>query len=440
MSEQKLEREKILALVKDYAKKYAGRPAFEPGKSRVNYAGRVFAEDEVVALVDSALDAWITLGEHGVAFEREFAKFLGMRMGLVVNSGSSANLIAIASLCSAELGERRLKAGDEVITPALTFPTTLAPLVLYGLVPVFLDVEEGTYDIQTDKLESAITSKTRAIMIPHTLGNPCNMDRIMDVVKKHKLYLIEDTCDALDSLWDGKKVGSFGDFSTYSFYAAHHMTMGEGGAVLTNNMELAKIARSIRDWGRACWCATGEKHPQGACRNRFGHDFPGLPKGYDHKYTYTNIGFNLKPTDLQAAVGRVQLQKVPEFTKARKKNFAALHEFFSKHEKYFILPRAHAKADPSWFSFPLTLREKLPFSRNELVQFLEGRNIETRMIFSGNILNHPAYSQVEHRICGDLKQTTRVMNDAFFLGLFPGIGDKHIAYMLDAVTDFLKKY
>lgn len=437
MRDEKTARAEILKLVNAYARDFLGRKPFDPGKSRVNYAGRVFDEKEIVALVDASLDSWITMSHNSAAFEKEFAQFLGTRFSLLANSGSSANLVAFSSFCSPELGDRRLKPGDEVITPALTFPTTLAPIALYGMKPVFLDVEPGTYDIRTDQLEDAISPRTRAIVIPHTLGNPCQMDHVMEVAKKHNLFVMEDTCDALDSKWDGKKVGTFGDVSTCSFYAAHHMTMGEGGAIAMNSVELMKIARSMRDWGRACWCPTGEQHPLGACRNRFGHEVPGLPKGYDHKYTYTHIGYNLKPTDIQAAVGRVQLKKLPEFTAARKKNFARLYATFSKYEDCFILPRSHAKADASWFSFPLTVKENSRFKRDDIIKYLEGKNIETRMIFSGNILNHPGYADVPRRIVGDLRETTRVMEDAFFIGLFPGISEEQMNYVCRTVDEFM---
>lgn len=403
---------------------------FVPGKTRIHYAGRVFNEREMQAAVDGALDFWLTLGEKGERFSEEFASYMGMKHCLVTNSGSSANLLAVGALCSPNL-KHPLRPGDEVITTALAFPTTLNPVLLYGLVPVFVDVEEGTYNLDAAKLEAALSEKTRAVLLAHTLGNPAEMDKIMEFARAHDLYVIEDTCDALDSLYGGKRCGTFGDLSTYSFYAAHHITMGEGGALLTNDLSLYRQALSLRDWGRACYCRTGEKNPNGACGHRFDHVFEGLPDGYDHKYVYSNIGYNLKPLDLQCAVGLEQLKKLPEFTRRRKQNFAALLERLKRHEDQFILPRALPKAEPSWFALPLTVREGAPFTRRDVVTFLEENQIETRMLFSGNILRHPGYRNIRHRVAGELTNTDRVLNGTFFVGVYPGLTEEMIDYMAD---------
>jgi CDP-6-deoxy-D-xylo-4-hexulose-3-dehydrase len=408
---------------------------FEKGKSKVHYAGRVFDEDEMVAATESTLEFWLTLGKHAEAFENEFANFLGTKHTLVVNSGSSANLIAVSVLCSPYV-KNHMKPGDEVITPALAFPTTLAPIIQNGLIPVFVDVEEDTYNIDPDALEKAVSEKTRAVIFAHTLGNPADMDKIMKTVRKHNLFLIEDNCDALDSRYDNKITGSFGDISTYSFYAAHHITMGEGGAVATDNLEIYRNALSIRDWGRACWCRTGENKPFGACGKRFEFQFEGLPEGFDHKYTYTNIGYNLKPIDIQCAIGREQLKKLPDFTRRRKENFAKLYQIFKKYEDYFILPRAYEKSDPSWFAIPITVKENSPFKRNDFVKYLEGKNIETRMLFGGNILKHPGYKNIQKRIAGSLENSDRVMYNSFFLGVFPGLTDEMIAYVGECIDKF----
>ena len=408
---------------------------FVPGKTRIHYAGRVFDEKEMQAAVDSALDFWLTLGEKGDRFSEEFASYMGMKHCLVTNSGSSANLLAVGALCSPNL-KHPLRPGDEVVTTALAFPTTLNPVLLYGLVPVFVDVEEGTYNLDAEKLEAAFSEKTRAVLFAHTLGNPAEMDKIMEFARAHDLYVIEDTCDALDSLYGGKRCGTFGDLSTYSFYAAHHITMGEGGALLTNSLGLYRQALSLRDWGRACYCRTGEKDPNGACGHRFDHVFEGLPDGYDHKYVYSNIGYNLKPLDLQCAIGLEQLKKLPEFTRRRKENFAALLARLKKHEGEFVLPRPLPKADPSWFALPLTVRDGAPFTRRDIVTFLEQNQIETRMLFSGNILRHPGYRSIRHRVAGELANTDRVLNGTFFVGVYPGLTEEMIGYMADVFDRF----
>lgn len=430
-------RSEILERVEELYRLRKEQETFIPGKSKVNYAGRVFDEKEMVAVVDSVLDFWLTLGPKGIQFENALSDFLGVKKVMVTNSGSSSNLIAITALTSPEL-ENCLKPGDEVITTALTFPTTLAPIIQNNLVPVFVDVETDTYNIDASRIEDAISPRTRAIIFAHTLGNPCEMDRIMAIAKRHNLYVIEDTCDALDSRYDGRLVGAFGDMSTYSFYAAHHITMGEGGAVATNDPTLHRIALSIRDWGRACWCQTGERNPKGACNNRFGFRFEGLPEGYDHKYTYTNIGYNLKPLDIQCAMGLEQLKKLPDFTRRRKENFKILFEAFAGYEDRFILPRSLPKADPSWFAIPITVRKDAGFTKNEIVEYLEKSMIETRMLFAGNILRQPGYKGINRRISGGLDNTDNTMFNTFFLGVFPGMTEEKLGYMVDKINEFMR--
>ncbi|MGH4123625.1 MAG: lipopolysaccharide biosynthesis protein RfbH [Clostridium sp.] len=408
---------------------------FIPGISKVNYAGRVFDEKEMVAVVDSALDFWLTLGAKGREFCHDFSRYLGAPHCLVTNSGSSSNLIAVTALCSKTI-KNPMKPGDEVITTAMAFPTTLNPIIQNGLMPVFVDIEEDTYNIDASKIEEAITDKTRAIVFAHTLGNPAEMDKLMYIARRHNLYVVEDTCDALDSTYDGKFCGTFGDFSTYSFYAAHHITMGEGGAVCTNSDELYKAALSIRDWGKACFCQTGEANTNGACGHRFDFKFDGLPDGYDHKYVFSNIGYNLKPLDMQCAMGIEQLKKLPEFTEARKYNFKRLYECFKKYEDVFILPRALPKATPSWFAIPITVRGTAGFSKKDFVTYLEAKCIETRMLFAGNILKQPGYKDISHRISGDLKHTDGVLYRTFFLGVYPGITEEKLDYMIKCIDDF----
>ncbi|MCM1989304.1 lipopolysaccharide biosynthesis protein RfbH [Oceanirhabdus seepicola] len=438
MSHEITLRQEILERVKAIYSLRKSEEEFIPGKTKVNYAGRVFDEKEMVAVVDSALDFWLTLGAEGREFCEEFKKYLGMKHCLVTNSGSSANLAAISALCSPII-RNPMKEGDEVITTAMTFPTTLNPIIQNGLIPVFIDIEEDTYNIDASKIEAGITDKTRAIVFAHTLGNPAEMDKIMEIAKKYNLYVVEDTCDALDSIYDGKKCGTFGDFSTYSFYAAHHMTMGEGGAICTNSLELYRAALSIRDWGRACYCQTGERKPMGACGHRFDFKFGDLPEGYDHKYVYNNIGYNLKPLDIQCAMGIEQLKKLPEFTETRKKNFKVLYDCFKKYENKFILPRVLPKAEPSWFAIPITVKEDAGFTKRDFVTYLESKLIETRMLFAGNILKQPGYKDINCRVVGDLKNTDQVMNRTFFLGVYPGLTEEKLEYMTKCIDEFFKE-
>ncbi len=412
---------------------------FIPGKTRVHYSGRVFDEKEMQALVSCALDFWLTLGPKGSEFIKNFLDYTGMQYGLVVNSGSSANLTAVSALCSAQL-EHPLLPGEEVITPALAFPTTLNPILQNGLIPVFIDIEEGTYNLNAQKLEEALSGKTRAILFAHTLGNPADMDFILDFARQHDLYVIEDTCDALDSRYDGKLCGTFGDISTFSFYAAHHLSMGEGGAILTNHLPVYRQAQSIRDWGRACWCQTGEANPNGACGHRFDHKYKNLPYGYDHKYVFSNIGYNLKPLDLQCAMGIEQLKKLPLFTEKRKQHFHMLYRALKKYEADFILPRTLLKADPSWFAFPLTVKPEAPFTRRDIVSYLEEHQIETRMLFGGNILKHPAYENIRYRIAGSLDCTEQVLENTFFIGVYPGLTEEMLKYVIQTFEAFINQH
>ncbi len=428
-------RKELIEQAKKYYNLFHSAKPFVPGKSKIHYAGRVLSEDDMANLVDASLDLWLTLDRYGRQFEAGLSSFISSRHSLLVNSGSSANLVAASSLCSG-LIPNRLNPGDEVITPAATFPTTLNPILQNNLVPVFADIELGTYNINPELLERCISEKTRAIMVPHTLGNPNNMDVVMELVEKHKLFLIEDACDALGTKWGGKHVGTFGDFGTLSFYPAHHITMGEGGAVVTNSAQLSKVAESVRDWGRACWCKPGEQNPEGTCGMRFRFKLGGIP--FDHKYMYSNIGYNLKPTDLQAAIGVAQLKKLPDFIKKRKHNFKVLYDALGSYEKFLILPKWHEKADVSWFAFPITVKDNAGFSRNDLAQHLEKALIETRPIFAGNILHHPAYKSISKRIVGSLDSSTRLIKDSFFIGVYPGITDEMLDYMISKFKEFFK--
>lgn len=438
MREEAVIREEISERVIELYNSRKQKESFIPGETKVNYSGRVFDEKEMTAAVDSLLDFWLTLGNKGNEFCDSFKNSLGTKYCIVTNSGSSSNLLAVSALCSHNI-KNPMNPGDEVITTAMTFPTTLNPILQNSLVPVFLDIEEATYNINADLIEDAISEKTRAIVIAHTLGNPAEMDKIMDIAKRYKLYVIEDTCDALGSKYDGRLCGTFGNFSTYSFYAAHHITMGEGGAICTDSEELYRTALSLRDWGRACFCRTGEQNPKGACGHRFDFKFGELPEGYDHKYVYNNIGYNLKPLDLQCAIGLEQIKKLPSFIERRKHNFKALYSCFKQYEEYFILPEALPKSDPCWFAIPLTVRQSAGFTKNDFVKYLEERKIETRMLFAGNILKQPGYKNIRHRIYGDLKYTDGVLERTFFLGVFPGITDEKLEYMIKTIENFFKR-
>ena len=428
-------RESILDLVKEFYEVEMKKNGIAKG-DRIPFAGRVFDEKELVNLVDSSLDFWLTAGRYANDFEYEFAQFMEAEHCLLVNSGSSANLVAFTTLTSPKLGDKRLKKGDEVITLAAGFPTTINPIIQNGLIPIFVDVELGTYNIKVDELEKALSNKTKAIMIAHTLGNPFDLDAVMNFAKKHDLYVVEDCCDAVGSTYKGKKVGTFGHLSTVSFYPAHHMTMGEGGAVLTNDENLMRIATSFRDWGRDCYCGPGADN---TCGRRFAMQHGRLPQGYDHKYVYSHIGYNLKVTDMQAAVGMAQLEKLPSFIEKRKENFVKIKELLMPYEEYLILPKATENSDPSWFGFPITVKENDKFTRNELTQYLEDNKIMTRLLFAGNVTKQPAYLDIECRIVGDLENTDYVMNNTFFIGVYPGIGDDQLEYIDKTFKMFFKR-
>ena len=430
-------RKKILELTKEYFEEKHKQNDFNPNTSYVNYSGRVFDYKEGVSLVDAALEFWLTAGRHAETFEKKLSNYLGLRNSILTNSGSSANLLAVSALTSEKLGKRRLKENDEVITVAAAFPTTVNPIYQNNLVPVFCDVELGNNNIKISDLEKAISEKTKAIMLAHTLGNPFDLDAVMALAKKNNLWVIEDNCDALGSKWDGKLTGSFGDLSTQSFYPPHHITMGEGGAVNTDNPKLKIIVESFRDWGRDCWCDPGVEN---TCGKRFEWDLGELPKGYDHKYIYSHIGYNLKATDLQAAIGVVQLDKLPLFIKARKINHNFYMSALKKYEEHFILPSKYEKADPSWFGFMITIKNGAPFTRNQIVTYLEKNRIATRMLFGGNILRQPAYRKKRYRKISPLTNTDTIMNNSFWIGVYPGLNDEMKKYVVDKIANFMKVY
>ncbi len=421
-------REQILQLVSEYHAEAFRPETFSPGESPVPVAGRVFDASDMQSLVDSGLDFWLTTGRFAAQFEKSFARYLGVREATLVNSGSSANLLALTALTSEKLGDRRLVPGDEVITVAAGFPTTVNPIVQNGLVPVFVDVHVPTYNIDVTRLEPALSNRTRAVMIAHTLGNPFDLGAVKAFADRHNLWLIEDCCDAVGSTYQGRYVGTFGDLATVSFYPAHHITMGEGGCVLTQKPLLKTLVESFRDWGRDCWCEPGL---QNTCGKRFAWKAGDLPCGYDHKYTYSHIGYNLKATDMQAAVGVSQLQKLPAFTNQRKANFRALYEGLRDLEDFFILPEATNGADPSWFGFPLAIRPGSPLTRNAAIQHLESNKIATRLLFAGNLTRQPAYKKVQFRVAGNLENTDFIMNQVFWVGVYPGITNKMLDYMID---------
>ncbi|MFA4989763.1 MAG: lipopolysaccharide biosynthesis protein RfbH [Candidatus Omnitrophota bacterium] len=428
-------RRDILKRVRAYYILDKANKKFIPGESFIFYSGRVYDEKEMVNLVDASLDFWLTAGRYARKFEKNLADFLGVKHCLLVNSGSSANLLAVTALTSPLLGKRRVKPGDEVITTACGFPTTLNPIIQNNLVPVFIDVELGNYNIDTEKLEKAVGKKTKAIFTPHTLGNPIDIDKVKKIVEKYNLFWLEDNCDSLGSKYRGKYTGAFGDISTCSFYPPHHITMGEGGAVLTNDPLLKRIIMSFRDWGRDCWCAPGKDD---TCGKRFSQKFGHLPFGYDHKYVYSHIGYNLKVTDMQAAIGCAQLEKLPGFIAARKSNFKFLSKIFKKYEDYFILPRDEEYSEPSWFGFPLLVKVTAPFSRADIVSYLEDKKIATRMLFGGNLLKQPAYKNIKHRVSGGLKNTDLAMQNLFWLGVYPGLSRPRLAYMEETIVNFFK--
>jgi len=430
-------RAQILGLVREYYTEAFPKEEFVPGETQVHFAGRVFDDEELVHLVDSSLDFWLTTGRFAHRFEKEFARFFGLRHSILVNSGSSANLVALSALTSHRLGKKQLKRGDEVITVATGFPTTLNPIIQNGLVPVFVDVHVPTYNIDVSQLEAALSDRTRAVMIAHTLGNPFDLDAVTSFCKEHDLFLIEDCCDALGSTYDGKMVGTFGDLATVSFYPAHHITMGEGGAVVTNKGRMKVLVESFRDWGRDCWCDPGKED---TCGKRFGWQLGDLPYGYDHKYIYSHVGYNLKLTDMQAAVGIAQLAKAPDFIEARRRNYVTLREGLADLEEHFILPEATARSDPSWFGLPLAIRPGSPVPREHMLDYLNARKVSTRLLFGGNMLRQPAYRDIEHRKIGELPNSDFVMDQVFWVGVYPGLTDASIAHMIDSFHGAVDSY
>lgn len=423
-------RNEIVELTKQYYHSKWKEKEFKPGIDYIPVSGKVFDEKELTFLIDSSLDFWLTAGRYAGQFEKSFAKYMDSRYAVLTNSGSSANLLALTALTSDQLGDRRLLPGDEVITVAAGFPTTVNPIIQNGLIPVFLDVDIPTYNIQTNHLEDAITEKTKAIMIAHTLGNPFDLAEVKRVAQKYNLWLIEDTCDAVGAEYNGKKVGTFGDLATVSFYPAHHITMGEGGAVLTSNPLLKKIVESFRDWGRDCWCEPGKDN---TCHKRFGWNLGTLPSGYDHKYTYSHIGYNLKVTDMQAAVGLAQLDKVDSFIEIRRENYSYLKQGLEDLQDVLLLPEDTPNSRPSYFGFPITVLETANKTRNEITQFLEQNMVGTRLLFAGNLLRQPAYQNIKHKVIGDLQNTDRIMNQTFWIGVYPGLTKEMLDYVIATI-------
>lgn len=434
MTDTKILREKISQLVAEYAEHALAAKPFVPGQTVVPPSGKLIGAEELQMMVEASLDGWLTTGRFNDEFESKLAQFYGVKYLITVNSGSSANLVAFSTLTSPKLGERAIRPGDEVIGVAAGFPTTVNPIIQFGAIPVFIDVELGTYNIDVSKIEAAISPKTKAIMLAHTLGNPYNLEVITALCKKYKLWLVEDCCDALGSTYDGKMVGTFGDIGTVSFYPAHHITMGEGGAVFTNNEELKKIAESFRDWGRDCYCAPGRDN---TCGKRFCQKLGSLPEGYDHKYTYSHLGYNLKITDMQAACGLAQLAKAPEFVQRRKDNFAYLKNRLRSCEEFLILPEATEKSDPSWFGFPITLRDNAPVSRVELLQYLDQYRIGTRLLFAGNLTRQPYMIGRDYRVVGELTNTDIVMNNTFWIGVQPALTEEMLDWTVTKIEAFL---
>ena len=433
-------RREILEKVETYFHLAFKTEEFIPGETKVNYGGRVFDQEELVRLVDSSLDFWLTTGRYAEKFEKAFAKYLGVKYCSLTNSGSSANLLAFMSLTSPLLGEKRVKRGDEVITVAAGFPTTVTPIIQYGAVPVFVDILLDTYNIDVTQLEVALSDKTKAVMLAHTLGNPFDISAVKEFCEDNNLWLIEDNCDALGSKYKGKYTGTFGDIGTSSFYPPHHMTMGEGGAVYTNNPQLNKILLSMRDWGRDCWCKSGVDN---TCNKRFNSGFGELPYGYDHKYVYSHFGYNLKATEMQAAIGCGQLEKLSTFIEVRRKNWNLLKCGLSDLSDKFILPEETLNSEPSWFGFLLTTKKEAGFTRNDIVAHLEFVNIQTRMLFAGNLIKHPCFDEMRYsgkgfRVVGDLETTDRIMRDTFWIGVYPGMTDVMVGFIIEQIKEFVK--
>ena len=427
-------KEQILELTKQYIEQKFPHKDFIAGESLVPISGKIFDHHEVCNIVESALEFHLTAHTFNAQFEKQLRDFVGVKYALTCNSGSSANLIAFSALTSPLLGERRLKAGDEVITVAAGFPTTINPIIQHGMIPVFVDEELSTYNIDVSLLEKALSPKTKAIMIAHTLGNPFDIDSVLEFTQKHNLWLIEDCCDALGGTYKGENLGTFGHISTLSFYPAHHITMGEGGAVLTNDSTLKKAMESFRDWGRDCWCAPGQDN---SCGKRFDWTYEDLPKGYDHKYVYSHLGYNLKITDMQAAIAVAQMKKLPEFIEIRKRNFQLLLEKLTHLEPYFILPQAAEHSDPSWFGFLLTIKDGTPFTRNEITRYLDKHKIGTRLLFAGNVTKQPYMKEQNYRVAGSLENTDKIMNDTFWIGLYQGITPTMVDYVVQTIDNFI---
>jgi len=429
-------KKQIIQLTKDYYKSAFRTEDFVPGKDYVRYSGRVFDDEELASLVDSSLEFWLTAGRYAKQFEKNLADYLGLKHSILTNSGSSANLLAVSALTSDKLGDKRLRPGDEVITVAAGFPTTVNPIYQNNLIPVYCDVDLGTYNIKNDDLENSLSEKTKGVILAHSLGNPFDIDMVQGFANENDLWLIEDNCDALGSKWDGKLTGTFGDLSTQSFYASHHICLGEGGAINTNSGLLKKVVESFRDWGRDCWCEPGRDD---SCGKRFEWKLGELPPGYDHKYIYSHIGYNFKVTDMQAAVGVAQLNKLPGFVEKRKNNFNYYMENLKKYEGIFVLPEKCKKADPSWFGFILTVKDSAPFNRDKIVGFLESKKIATRMLFGGNLVKQPGYMNKSHRLVSDLKNTDKIMNQSFWIGVYPGLTREMQDYVIEMFDEFINQ-
>ncbi|MGH2904588.1 MAG: lipopolysaccharide biosynthesis protein RfbH [Solirubrobacteraceae bacterium] len=429
-------RDEILAKVREYYEATWADRSFDPGIDQVPVSGRVFDAEELVLLVDSALDFWLTTGRYAHRLERGLADYLGVRHAILTNSGSSANLLALSALTSPKLGDRQLRPGDEVVTVAAGFPTTVNPIIQNGLVPVFVDVDLRTGNVDAEQLEAAVGDRTRAVMMAHTLGNPFDLDAVTELCRRHDLWLVEDNCDALGSTYRGRLTGTFGDLATLSMYPAHHITTGEGGCVFTNKGAIKVLVESFRDWGRDCWCEPGKEN---TCGKRFRWKLGDLPAGYDHKYIYSHIGYNLKMTDMQAAVGVAQLEKLPSFTVSRRENWQRLREAFAEYEEYLMMPEPTPNSDPSWFGFKLIVRDEAPFTRTQLVEHLQEHGVATREMFAGNLLRQPAYSQIERRVVGELANTDMIMKSAFWIGVYPGISSEMIDHTVDVMARFVSR-
>ncbi|MHB8336533.1 MAG: lipopolysaccharide biosynthesis protein RfbH [Ignavibacteriaceae bacterium] len=430
-------REQILKLTKEYYREKFTKTPFIPKNSPIKYAGRVFDENELINLVDSSLDFWLTEGRFSELFAEKISDFLEMDNVILTNSGSSANLLAFSALTSEKLGDRRLKPGDEVISVAAGFPSTVTPIIQYGLIPVFVDVDIPTYNVDIKMLKKAISKKTKCIFLAHTLGNPFNIDEVMKIANENDLWVIEDNCDAFGSMYKGKYTGTYGHLSTISFYPAHHITTGEGGAIVTNDEQLARLVRTFRDWGRDCYCAGGENN---TCGKRFSQRFGNLPFGYDHKYVYSEIGYNLKMTDMQAAIGVAQMDKLSIFCEMRKQNFLRYNKIFKKYNDHLILPKETENSEPAWFSYIITVKENAPFKRDKIVNFLNDNKIETRNLFGGNLIKQPAFMKKQFRIADNLKNTDIIMDNTFFLGTYPGLNEDMFKFIEEIVIKFMEKY